>query len=365
VLFAVNAGGLAYAAQDGIMYSYDRYYVGGSEGSATDPIAQTEDDTLYQSERWGTFSYHFPVKAGTYDIDLHMVEAWYGPAQAGSRVFNVEVEGETLVQGFNPLTAGHDVAQVISLTDVEVTDGELTLNFAATMNEANVAAIVVRGLAGNAGEGDPSVTEGTVGDDPVPADCSGAEVMGANDFVLFDGGKFSPGAGEIELHGKWTTFNVWNDAMGLSIVDAGAGSALKFSNAGIYQGFKIAPPKVGGVLKPFKIEGMDVWMQMQQGNASAQQVTFGMRITFPGEQQNQGGDPSTTWMYDASKQDAGISNVATVPKTCTLVRLKTPASWDAATKVADRFIFETKSNLSASDGVLIRRIVLKGVQFAD
>ena len=187
----------------------------------------------------------------------------------------------------------------------------------------------------------------------------------ADDFVLFDGGEFSPGAGEIELHGKWSTFNVWNDPMGLSIVDAGAGSALKFSNAGIYQGFKIAPPKVGGVLRPFKIEGMDIWMQMQQGAASTQQVTFGMRITFPGEQQNQGGDPSTTWMYDASKQDAGISNVATVPKTCTLVSLKTPASWDAASEVADRFIFETKSNLSASDGILIRRIVLKGVQFED
>lgn len=361
----MNAGGLAYTAQDGVAYSYDRYYVGGSEGSATDPIAQTEDDTLYQSERWGTFSYHFPVKAGTYDVDLHMVEAWYGPAQAGSRVFNVEAEGETLVQDFNPLTAGHDVAQVITLENVEVTDGELTLAFAATMNEANVAAIVVRGLEGNAGEGDPTETEGTIGDDPVPADCSGTGVIGANDFVLFDGGKFSPGAGEIELHGKWSTFNVWNDAMGLAIVDAGAGSALKFGNAGIYQGFKIAPPKVGGVLKPFKIEGMDIWMQMEQGDASNQQVTFGMRITFPGEQQNQGGDPNTTWMYDASKQDAGISNVATVPKTCNLVSLKTPASWDVATEVADRFIFETKSNLSASDGILIRRIVLKGVQFED
>lgn len=347
------------------MYSYDRYYVGGSEGSATDPIAQTEDDTLYQSERWGTFSYHFPVKAGSYDIDLHMIEAWYGPSVAGNRVFNVEVEGQTLVQGFNPLTAGHDVAQVINLKNVEVTDGELTLSFAATMNEANVAAIVVRGLEGNAEEGDPTVTQGTVGDDPVPADCSGTYTMGANDFVLFDGGKFSPGSGEIELHGKWSTFNVWNDPAGLSIVDAGTGSALKFSNAGIYQGFKIAPPKEGGVLKPFKIEGMDIWMQMQKGSASTQQATFGMRITFPGEQQNQGGDPNTTWLYDTTKQDAGIGNVATVPKTCTLVHLKTPATWNTATKTADRFIFETKSNLSSTDGILIRRIVLKGVQFAN
>ncbi len=366
MLFAVNSGGVAYAAQNGVMYTYDQYFTGGSEGSATGEIEETQDDVLYRSERWGTFSYHFPVKAGSYDVNLHMVEAYYDNQQVpGRRVFDVEVEGETLVPDFNPLTAGHKVAQVVELKNIEVSDGELTLAFNAAEGEANVAAIVVRGLEGNAEEGDPTVVEGTVGDAPVPADCQGEGTLGQNDFVVFDGGKFPEASGEFPLHGNWATFNVWNEASGLSTVDVGEGSALKFSNRAQFQGFKIAPPKVAGQFRPFKLEGVEIWMEMENTTDVNQLPVFGLRITFPGEDPFNGGANTTTWLYDDTKQDAGKENVVTVPGDCNLISMKTPASWNTANDVAELFTFETKRDLPAGDSILIRRIVLKGLQFAD
>jgi Malectin domain len=147
VLYAVNSGGPAFTAADGTRFTGDLYFSEGNIGSTTDPIANTVDDTLYQSERRGLFSYNFPVDTGTYDVTVHMVEGWYGP-QPGNRVFDVEVEGNVLINDFYPLTAGHDVAHAVELKGVEVTDGQLTMNFTASVGEANVAAIVIKGLKG-------------------------------------------------------------------------------------------------------------------------------------------------------------------------------------------------------------------------
>lgn len=149
VLYAVNAGGTAYTAIDGTPFEQDNYFNNdGMLGQTADGIDNTEDDTLFQSERWGTFGYTFPLAAGEYDIDLYMIEGWYGP-QAGNRIFDVEVEGETPVDDFDPLaTAGHDTAHILQLSNISVNDGALNIDFTPSSKEANVAAIVVRGPAG-------------------------------------------------------------------------------------------------------------------------------------------------------------------------------------------------------------------------
>ena len=144
-VFAVNAGGSRYVDAQGNVFDADRLFLGGTGKDATDrigEIAQTEDDFLYRSERWGTFGYAIPLANGTYDIVIKCAEIFW--SDPDKRIFDITAEGR-------PAATGLDlVAEVGSLTAhdvsarVEVTDGELNLDFTATKNHGQVAAILVR-----------------------------------------------------------------------------------------------------------------------------------------------------------------------------------------------------------------------------
>ena len=60
---------------------------------ATNSIANTTDDTLYQSDRWNfsTLSYNIPLQNGSYNPTLKWAEIFFD--RAGNRVFDVVVEG--------------------------------------------------------------------------------------------------------------------------------------------------------------------------------------------------------------------------------------------------------------------------------
>jgi len=142
VVFAVNAGGASYTASDGTVYEADTAYSGGnlySDPSAA--IAGTTDDALYQSERYGSFSYAVPVADGTYAVTLQFAEIWW--TSDGQRVFDVTAEGATVVDDLDLYaTAGHDTAYDAVVT-VTVTDGTLNLGFAGSVNNAKINAIRV------------------------------------------------------------------------------------------------------------------------------------------------------------------------------------------------------------------------------
>jgi Malectin domain len=68
--------GPPYLEQSGVReWSADNYFVGGSTYSISSiPVQNTVDDPIYQSERFGTFSYSIPVPVGTYEINIHLAE---------------------------------------------------------------------------------------------------------------------------------------------------------------------------------------------------------------------------------------------------------------------------------------------------
>lgn len=192
VVYAINAGARAsYTAKDGTVYQPDTgasFVTGGMGGSTMDPIDKTEDDTLYQTERYGTFSYSLPLAAAKYDITLHMIEAWHG-VNPGNREFDVEIEGDILVNDFDPLAAaGHDIAHDIQLNGVEVSDGTLDITFTPSMPEANIAAITIKGP-------ESSIPEGNGGDgggNETDADRSCSDTSGL--LICLDFEDVAPGA---------------------------------------------------------------------------------------------------------------------------------------------------------------------------
>ena len=73
-MFAVNAGGSQYGGADGTVYDADPWFSGGNTYTTTAAIAGTTDDRLYQSERYGNFSYAIPVANGDYLVTLKFAE---------------------------------------------------------------------------------------------------------------------------------------------------------------------------------------------------------------------------------------------------------------------------------------------------
>ena len=145
VVFALNAGGGAYTAADGTAYAADAGASGGRTYTTSDAVAGTPDDVLYQSERYGTFGYSVPLDDGTYQVTLQLAEVYF--TAPGRRVFSVTAEGAPVVASLDLFAeAGHDAAYDVTAT-VEVTDGSLDLAFAASVNNAKLAAVVVRAAA--------------------------------------------------------------------------------------------------------------------------------------------------------------------------------------------------------------------------
>lgn len=144
VVFADNAGGSLYASSTGITYAADSKYTGGTVGTTTSAISNTTDDRVYQSERYGSFSYNIPVVNGNYQVTLKFAENYW--TAAGKRVFSVKVNGQTAISNLDLYAkAGKNVAYDVVIP-VSVTNGTLGINFVSQTNYAKVNGIVVKSM---------------------------------------------------------------------------------------------------------------------------------------------------------------------------------------------------------------------------
>jgi ELWxxDGT repeat protein len=147
----INAGGGAYQTADGKRYQADGYFAGGVVSTpATGAVAGTGDDSLYANGRHGgAFRYNIPVPNGTYDVVLHFAETWWGnrvPGGAGSRRFNVDIEGVRKLTGYDIFAkAGGAMIAVRETFRVTVADGAMNLYFSkGSADFASIKAIELR-----------------------------------------------------------------------------------------------------------------------------------------------------------------------------------------------------------------------------
>lgn len=137
----MNSGGSAITVA-GVPFGADQYFRGGSVNSTSDPIAGTDDDGLYQTERYGKYSYEVPVSAATYDVALHFNELYQ--TTAASRVFSVTVEDQTLFSDLDLYaTAGHDTAYTRVIKGVPVSDGYLSITLTATIDNGTLSGFAI------------------------------------------------------------------------------------------------------------------------------------------------------------------------------------------------------------------------------
>lgn len=132
ILYRVNCGGTQYVDTQGFTWAADKAwttgtwgYVGGNTANTTNPINGTSDDTLYQTERYGSSTYRFTVANGNYRVRLLYAEFYC--TQPNCRIFSVRAEGTTIISNLDIYAkVGYCVAYE-EVHNVTVSDGELTL----------------------------------------------------------------------------------------------------------------------------------------------------------------------------------------------------------------------------------------------
>jgi hypothetical protein len=142
-----------YYSNDSHWWSPDNYFAGGQLATYTFAVKGTDDAELYESERWGNFSYAIPVTPGKYAVTLYFAARhgdWDqssspGEGNAVAHIFDVYCNGSALVKNFN-------LAQEARLSDVVTrkfadlqpnAQGKLLLNFVPVEGYATVTGIEV------------------------------------------------------------------------------------------------------------------------------------------------------------------------------------------------------------------------------
>ena len=144
-----------YYSNDSHWWSPDDYFDGGQLAAYTSPVKGTDDPELYETERWGNFSYAIPVSAGKYTVTLYFavrhgdwdelpVVALEGKPGV-AHVFNVFCNGQVLLTAF-------DLAKEARASDVVIrrfadlepnAQGKLILSFVPVKGYATVTGIEV------------------------------------------------------------------------------------------------------------------------------------------------------------------------------------------------------------------------------
>ncbi len=139
----VNAGGPAYTGTTGLLWAADENYSGGSTAAEGGAVTGTSDSTLYDTQRYGSnFSYSFNVPAGAYQVTLKFAETYSGDFANGDRVFNVAINGTTVLANLDVYSqVGANTADDKVINNVSPSGGVITIQFTGT-SSADTSAMV-------------------------------------------------------------------------------------------------------------------------------------------------------------------------------------------------------------------------------
>ncbi len=140
----INAGGSGFTDNTGRAWIADTYYKDGSTVARGNiSISGTDNDRVYQFERWGTTGYRIPVINGTYEVKLHFAETYEGITRAGQRVFTASVEGNNLGQvDVYGETGGRNRA-LVKTANVTVSDSTLNIDFGRVNQDGMINGIEI------------------------------------------------------------------------------------------------------------------------------------------------------------------------------------------------------------------------------
>lgn len=148
--FKVNVGGNAYgdffADKEFVTDTSNFGFMEGLKGlTYIDPIANTTDDAIYQTDINGLAKYVVRVPNGKYRIKLLFAENYY--YSVGKRVFDIYLQGNPVIKGLDIIKeAGTKTALEKVIDNVEVKDYLIDIHFAAQIERPLLNGIVIESL---------------------------------------------------------------------------------------------------------------------------------------------------------------------------------------------------------------------------
>jgi Malectin domain len=143
--FQINSGGPAVSP-----FAADEDVTGGATSATTHAIdtsavTSPAPQAVYQTNRYGNFSYAVGglTANANYTVHLHFAEEYW--TTAGSRVFNVTINGKQVLTNFDILaTAGAEYKAVVEQFTIPAdSTGKITLQFTTVKDNAQVNAIEI------------------------------------------------------------------------------------------------------------------------------------------------------------------------------------------------------------------------------
>lgn len=144
--FGVNAGG---GTAGSFVADTDYSGTGGTYSTSTSisttGVQNPAPQSVYQTERYGNFTYTIPnLSAGaSYIVRLHFAEIYW--TQPGQRIFNVAINGTTVLSNFDIIAAAGaaDQAIVEQFTVVANSSGQIAIQFTSVKDNAKLSGLEV------------------------------------------------------------------------------------------------------------------------------------------------------------------------------------------------------------------------------
>ena len=143
----INCGGSNYVDILGNTWLADFGFTGGeSTNPSTLTIANTLDDELYKSERYGNFIYSLPVIAGvTYTINLLLCETFSDLFALGKRIFRVKVNNQIVLDNLDMFAEVGAMAALIKSFTFTATSNILEISTEGIVENPSLRAIEILG----------------------------------------------------------------------------------------------------------------------------------------------------------------------------------------------------------------------------
>jgi DNA-binding beta-propeller fold protein YncE len=134
----------SYTDSKGNVWAADSGSSGGSVYTTTHAIAGTPDQSLFQIERWSSphLTYAFKnLPNGTYHVNILLAEIYW--SAAGQRVMSISMQGTTVFPSVDIVKDVGQFAPDTKSADESVTNGTLTIDMTATVNNPKCSAIEI------------------------------------------------------------------------------------------------------------------------------------------------------------------------------------------------------------------------------
>ena len=179
-----------------------------SAAISTTGVTNPAPQAVYQTNRFGSFTYAVPgyTAGATYTIRLHFAETYW--TTAGSRVFNVLIDGTQVLTNFDifATAGGENKAVVEQFTETVPSNGIFTIQFVTVKDNAQVNGIEILSSSSPAAPPAPTGLVATAGNGSVALTWTAS--AGATSYSIYRG---TASGGEGTTPVATTTSNSFTD----------------------------------------------------------------------------------------------------------------------------------------------------------